>query len=129
MDLTQVMAREKGLSVDSKGFEKEMALQKKRAKSSEKFKSKSTEINWTVVKDVSNSKFKGYESTFLSADIVKYSSNKNEHYFFLNQTFVNSFFCGGPESSESCNIRNTELKNNFGLFKYSIHLLLVKGKK
>ena len=86
LDLTQVMAREKGLSVDSKGFEKEMALQKKRAKSSEKFKSKSTEINWTAVKDVSNSKFKGYESTFLSADIVKYSSNKNEHYVVLNQT-------------------------------------------
>ena len=86
LDLTQVMAREKGLSVDSKGFEKEMALQKKRAKSSEKFKSKSTVINWTVVKDVSNSKFKGYESTFLSADIVKYSSNKNEHYVVLNQT-------------------------------------------
>ena len=86
LDLTQVMAREKGLSVDSKGFEKEMALQKKRAKSSEKFKSKSTEINWTVVKDVSNSKFKGYESTFLSTDIVKYSSNKNEHYVVLNQT-------------------------------------------
>ena len=86
LDLTQVMAREKGLSVDSEGFEKEMALQKKRAKSSEKFKSKSTEINWTVVKDVSNSKFKGYESTFLSADIVKYSSNKNEHYVVLNQT-------------------------------------------
>ena len=86
LDLTQVMAREKGLSVDAKGFEKEMALQKKRAKSSEKFKSKSTEINWTVVKDVSNSKFKGYESTFLSADIVKYSSNKNEHYVVLIQT-------------------------------------------
>ena len=86
LDLTQVMAREKGLSVDSKGFEKEMALQKKRAKSSEKFKSKSKKINWTVVKDVSNSKFKGYESTFLSADIVKYSSNKNEHYVVLNQT-------------------------------------------
>jgi len=86
LDLTQVMAREKGLSVDSKGFEKEMALQKKRAKSSEKFKSKSTEINWTVVKDVSNSKFKGYETTFLSTDIVKYSSNKNEHYVVLNQT-------------------------------------------
>ena len=33
---------------------------------------------------------------------------------YLNQTFVNSFFCGGPESSESCNIRNTELKNNYG---------------
>ena len=86
LDLTQVMAREKGLSVDSKGFEKEMALQKKRAKSSEKFKSKSTEINWTVVKDVSNSKFKGYESTFLSTDIVKYSSDKNEHYVVLSQT-------------------------------------------
>ena len=35
----------------------------------------------------------------------------NENY--LNQTFVNSFFCNGPDSSESCNRRNRELKNNY----------------
>jgi len=86
LDLTQVMAREKGLSVDTKGFENEMALQKKRAKSSEKFKSKSSEINWTIIRDGNNSTFKGYESTFLSTDIVKYSSVKNEHYVVLDQT-------------------------------------------
>ena len=32
---------------------------------------------------------------------------------YLNQTFVNSYFCSGPESSETCDVRNTELKNNY----------------
>ena len=80
------MAREKGLSVDLKGFEKEMAVQKKRAKSSEKFVANSSEINWVILKNNDNSKFKGYESTSLSAEIVKYHSKNKEHYVVLDQT-------------------------------------------
>jgi alanyl-tRNA synthetase len=86
LDLTQLMAREKGLSVDLKGFEKEMAVQKKRAKSSEKFVANSSEINWVILKNNDNSKFKGYESTSLSAEIVKYHSKNKEHYVVLDQT-------------------------------------------
>ena len=86
LDLTQLMAREKGLSVDLKGFEKEMTVQKKRAKSSEKFVANSSEINWVILKNNDNSKFKGYESTSLSAEIVKYHSKNKEHYVVLDQT-------------------------------------------
>ena len=86
LDLTQLMGREKGLSVDLKGFEKEMAAQKKRAKSSEKFVANSSEINWVILKNNDNSKFKGYESTSLSAEIVKYHSKNKEHYVVLDQT-------------------------------------------
>lgn len=86
LDLTQLMAREKGLSVDLNGFEKEMAVQKKRAKSSEKFVANSSEINWVILKNSDNSKFKGYESTSLSAEIVKYHSKNKEHYVVLDQT-------------------------------------------
>jgi len=86
LDLTQLMAREKGLSVDLKGFEKEMDLQKKRAKSSEKFIADSTEINWVTLKSDDNSQFKGYDSTFLSSEIVKYHSKFDKHYVVLNQT-------------------------------------------
>jgi alanyl-tRNA synthetase len=86
LDLTQLMGREKGLSVDLKGFEKEMAVQKKRAKSSEKFVANSSEINWVILKNNDNSKFKGYESTSLSAEIVKYHSKNKEHYVVLDQT-------------------------------------------
>lgn len=32
---------------------------------------------------------------------------------YLNETFVNSYFCGGPDNSDSCNERNTELKINY----------------
>ena len=38
LDLTQLMAREKGLSVDGIGFDKEMEQQKLRAKSSGKIR-------------------------------------------------------------------------------------------
>ncbi|MGB2696981.1 MAG: alanine--tRNA ligase, partial [Candidatus Zixiibacteriota bacterium] len=37
LDLTQVMAREKGLSVDLKGFEKELEKQRQRSKKAERF--------------------------------------------------------------------------------------------
>ncbi len=86
LDLTQLMAREKGLSVDLEGFEKEMALQKKRAKSAEKFTTQSVDIKWTIIKDGISSKFEGYDSTSLAAEIVKFNSENNKHYVVLDQT-------------------------------------------
>ena len=86
LDLTQLMAREKGLSVDLKGFEKEMNQQRKRAKSAEKFTVVPSKINWTIVKKCDNSEFTGYNSSSLSADIVKYYSKDKEHYVVLDKT-------------------------------------------
>ena len=86
LDLTQLMAREKGLSVDLKGFEKEMNQQRKRAKSAEKFTVEPSKINWTIVKKCDNSEFTGYNSSSLSADIVKYYSKNKEYYVVLDKT-------------------------------------------
>ena len=86
LDLTQLMAREKGLSVDLKGFEKEMNQQRKRAKSAEKFTVEPSKINWTIVKKCDNSEFTGYNSSSLSADIVKYYLKNKEYYVVLDKT-------------------------------------------
>ena len=86
LDLTQLMAREKGLSIDLDGFEKEMSLQKKKAKSAEKFTVKSEEINWRVLKKGSDSEFNGYDSTALITNITKFYSKNNSHYVVLEKT-------------------------------------------
>ena len=46
LDLTELMAREKGLVVDVKGFDREMNHQKKRAKGSDKFVADVTNKKW-----------------------------------------------------------------------------------
>ena len=86
LDLTQLMAREKGLSIDEDGFKKEMDQQKKRAKSAEKFNTNVSEVSWNELKNIENSQFKGYEAISLSAEIVKYASTDDSYLVVLDQT-------------------------------------------
>jgi len=86
LDLTQLMAREKGLSIDEDGFKKEMDQQKKRAKSAEKFNTNVSEVSWNELKNIEDSKFKGYEAISLSAEIVKYASTDDSYLVVLDQT-------------------------------------------
>ena len=86
LDLTQLMAREKGLSIDGDGFKKEMDQQKKRAKSAEKFNTNVSEVSWNELKNIEDSKFKGYEAISLSAEIVKYASTDDSYLVVLDQT-------------------------------------------
>ena len=86
LDLTHLMAREKGLSIDEDGFKKEMDQQKKRAKSAEKFNTNVSEVSWNELKNIEDSKFKGYEAISLSAEIVKYASTDDSYLVVLDQT-------------------------------------------
>ena len=86
LDLTQLMAREKGLSIDEDGFKKEMDQQKKRAKSAEKFNTNVSEVSWNELKNIEDSQFKGYETISLSAEIVKYASTDDSYLVVLDQT-------------------------------------------
>ena len=86
LDLTHLMAREKGLSIDEDGFKKEMDQQKKRAKSAEKFNTNISEVSWNELKNIEDSKFKGYEAISLSAEIVKYASTDDSYLVVLDQT-------------------------------------------
>lgn len=86
LDLTQLMAREKGLTVDEIGFNNAMNTQKKRAKAAGKFVAKSSELDWIVISEGDDSNFKGYDSTSISAQIRRYAVQENDFLVILDQT-------------------------------------------
>ncbi|MCH8276302.1 MAG: alanine--tRNA ligase, partial [Bacteroidetes bacterium] len=64
VDLTQLMAREEGLSVDMERFSTLMDEQKTRARSAATFRiDQSSAAEWKVISDGEDSHFTGYEST------------------------------------------------------------------
>ena len=68
LDLTKLVAAEKGLKVDEKGFEKEMQLQKNRSRSAAVLETE----DWIIINDIPSSKFVGYDSLETKAKVVKY---------------------------------------------------------
>ena len=86
LDLTQLMAREKGLSVDEIGFDKEMKQQKLRAKSSGKFRKEAVNIKWNIISEGSDSKFVGFEQLSCTSAIRQWSKPEDEILIILDQT-------------------------------------------
>ena len=68
LDLTKLVAAEKGFAVDEKGFEKEMQLQKNRSRSAAVLETE----DWIMVNDILSSKFVGYDALESKAEVVKY---------------------------------------------------------
>lgn len=67
-DLTSLIARESGLSVDEAGFQKEMEVQKSRSKKD----AETSTGDWVELKAIEEVKFLGYESVTGSSQISKY---------------------------------------------------------
>lgn len=67
-DLTSLIARENGLSVDKEGFKKEMEVQKNRSKKD----AETSAGDWIELKAIEEVTFLGYESLTSKASIVKY---------------------------------------------------------
>ncbi len=86
LDLTELMAREKGFVVDLNGFEKKMKLQKERAKKSGKFERIEKSLNWEVISDGKNSEFIGYSSLVSKSRIRKYSLDGENTLLVLDET-------------------------------------------
>ncbi len=78
LDLTALIARENGLSVDEAGFEQEMAQQKKRSRAA----AVSDTGDWTMVNDAPVT-FVGYDHLTAEAQIVKHRkvSEKDHSYY------------------------------------------------
>lgn len=68
LDLTSLIARENGLSVDEKGFAEEMKAQKERSKADA---AKETG-DWEVVNDSDDVEFVGYENLTATSHILRY---------------------------------------------------------
>lgn len=79
LDLTALIARENGFSVDETGFNQEMARQKQRSKGAASVDTG----DWTILKDHEDVEFVGYNSLTAEAQIVKYRAvkEKNKSYY------------------------------------------------
>lgn len=86
IDLTELMAREKGIDVDSSGFEKLMDSQKKRARAAGKFgAADSTEVKWTTLFK-EEFQFTGYDELISEAKIMAYAENHDQKMVLLNKS-------------------------------------------
>ncbi len=69
VDLTELMASEKGYKVDMQGFEKNLAAQKERSKNA----AKSSAEDWVVVKEFEGvGEFLGYDTCKANANLLRY---------------------------------------------------------
>lgn len=73
-DLTSLIARENGLSVDEKGFAEEMAKQKERSKAD----AVKETGDWTILKKVDKVEFEGYDYLTSESTIVQYRTIKQK---------------------------------------------------
>lgn len=86
LDLTELIARENKLNVDTKGFEKELAAQKDRSRQAAAV----DKGDWTQVRDTEDVVFTGYTSYEEESQIIKYRQVKEKKKEFfqivLNKT-------------------------------------------
>lgn len=69
VDLTELMAQEKGYSVDMQGFEKNLAQQKERSKNA----AKSSAEDWVIIKEFEGvGEFLGYDTCKANANLLRY---------------------------------------------------------
>ena len=86
LDLTQLMARERELTVDDDGFNVAMSAQKMRAKEAGKFKTGTISPEWVTVSEGQDSDFLGYESLESKSKIRRYANQDDHILVVLDQT-------------------------------------------
>jgi len=72
LDLTQLLADEKGMLVDTAGFEEEMTKQRERARAASKFALQQDDEDWVVLSDCTNTEFLGYTGYTCDSRICRY---------------------------------------------------------
>ena len=93
LDLTALIARERGYQVDEKGFDAHMAKQKERSRAA----AVSATDDWQIIKQDDEEEFVGYDLLSTSVSITKYRkvSSKKEGKFFQLVFNITPFY---PES-------------------------------
>lgn len=86
IDLTELLAREKGLTVDMEGFQTALNLQKERSRAATTLDLS----DWTVLQDEVQTEFVGYDTLTASSQIVKYrkvtAKGKDQYQLILDVT-------------------------------------------
>ncbi|MFH1006744.1 MAG: alanine--tRNA ligase [Candidatus Latescibacterota bacterium] len=87
LDLTQLMAEERGLSVETTGFEEAMAAQRQRARAASSFSGpKTEETEWQVVSQGVHSRFVGYHALESSVRVRKMRAHGDDVDLILDAT-------------------------------------------
>ena len=125
LDLTELICRENGLTVDEAAFNVEMQKQKERARGAAKVEAG----DWHIISDQSEQQFVGYDFTEYTCHIVRYREVKQKKGVVYEAVFDQTPFYGemGGEVGDSgviCNEQETikviDTKKENGV---SIHLL------
>ena len=86
IDLTELMAREKGIEVDVKEFNRLMEEQKERARAAGKFQAKQGgELNWNILTE-GEFTFTGYDELETEARILATSSKEEQQLILLDKS-------------------------------------------
>ena len=132
MDLTRIMAEEKGLMIDERGFEIEMGKQRELSQKGAKFEFITKDIRWKEFFKSEKTEFVGYEKTECQTYISKYSlDNKGKVKLVLCQTPFYAESGGqiadkGIIFNDDCNIEIYNVQKENDIF---IHIgRLVSGK-
>ena len=86
-DLTRMIAKEKGFTVDEAGYKACMAEQKERARKASKFSGDLlSDDNWTLLDSKRETKFLGYHENLSESKALRYCEVGDEIYLVLDQT-------------------------------------------
>ena len=86
LDLTQLIAREKGISVDENVFHDEMSRQKDKARHSGKFKIEAEDVSWNTHAEGKHSDFIGYEHLESQSKVIQYAEIADDYLIVLDKT-------------------------------------------
>ena len=80
VDLTELLAKEKNISIDKKVFKNLMDEQKNMARKRNKFQVDEKLVEWNIINEDKNSSFVGYEDNKIKTSISKYRKIKDDYY-------------------------------------------------
>lgn len=86
LDLTQLLARERNVRVDAPGFEKNMEMQKSRARAAGKFQSGEQEEAWNEILQNSSNLFTGYDEIETEVKVTRFRVNGEKIECVLDRT-------------------------------------------
>jgi alanyl-tRNA synthetase len=108
-DLTAILAEEKGLKIDYEGFEKEMQLQRERARKASKFTLFINNEDWIEFSPVTPTEFVGYKENTVQTYIQRYAIQ--EKGLILMQLAQTPFYAeSGGQVSDTGKIYNEEFE-------------------